>query len=143
MWKQCAQIPTRMIRDLKVSAIGYGAMGLTHGYVAIPSHEESIRLLREAYKDGYTFFDTAEVYGDGHNEKLIGEALEPIRDKVIIATKFVFLESKPELSTKEGVLADVRKKLEASLSRLRTSYIDLYYWHRIRNAMLLGQWVNL
>lgn len=50
MWKQCAQIPTRMIRDLKVSAIGYGAMGLTHGYGAIPSHEESIRLLREAYK---------------------------------------------------------------------------------------------
>lgn len=73
MRKEAAQMPNRMIRDLKVSAIVYGAMGLSHGYGAIPSHDESIRLLRQAYKDGYTFFDTAEVYGDGHNEALVGK----------------------------------------------------------------------
>ena len=136
MWKQCAQIPTRMIRDLKVSAIGYGAMGLTHGYVAIPSHEESIRLLREAYKDGYTFFDTAEVYGDGHNEQLVGEALEEVRDKCIYATKFMLIGNNPNYNTKEGILEELRKRLDRSLKLLRTDYVDLYYWHRIAFAKL-------
>lgn len=136
MLKQNVQIPKRKLRDLEVSAIGYGAMGLSHGYGAIPSHDESIRLLQEAYKDGYTLFDTAEVYGNGHNESLVGEAFEQIRDKVIIATKFVFQESLPELATKEGVLSVLRKKLEKSLQNLRTTYVDLYYWHRIRNAKI-------
>lgn len=136
MWKEAAQMPTRMIRDLKVSAIGYGAMGLSHGYGAIPSHDESIRLLRQAYKDGDTFFDTAEVYGDGHNEALVGEALEEVRDKVILATKFKLTDDNPELLTKEGILADVRKRLERSLKLLRTDYVDLYYWHRIAHAKL-------
>ena len=132
MWKQCAQMPSRMIRDLKVSAIGYGAMGLSHGYGAIPSHEESIRLLREAYKDGYTFFDTAEVYGNGHNEQLVGEALEEVRDKCIYATKFMSAYG----NSKEEVLSNVRKNLERSLQLLRTEYVDLYYWHRVVNSKL-------
>ena len=112
MLQQNIEIPKRKLRDLEVSAIGYGAMGLSHGYGAIPSHEESIRLIQEAYKDGYTFFDTAEVYGNGHNELLIGEALEKVRDKVILSTKFMFTGCRPEYSTKEGVLAAIRKKLE-------------------------------
>lgn len=132
MWKQCAQMPSRMIRDLKVSAIGYGAMGLSHGYGAIPSHDESIRLLREAYKDGYTFFDTAEVYGNGHNEQLIGEALEEVRDKCIYATKFMIASG----NSKEEVLSNVRKNLENSLKLLRTDYVDLYYWHRVIDSKL-------
>ena len=73
-------MPTRKLRDLEVSAIGYGAMGLSHGYGAIPEHAEAIRLIQEAYRQGYTFFDTAESYAKGHNEQLVGEALESVRD---------------------------------------------------------------
>lgn len=132
MWKQCAQMPTRMIRDLKVSAIGYGAMGLSHGYGAIPTHDESIRLLRKAYKDGYTFFDTAEVYGNGHNEQLVGEALEEVRDKCVYATKFMIVHG----SSKEEVLSNIRNNLDRSLKLLRTNYVDLYYWHRVIDSKL-------
>ena len=136
MLTQNVVMPKRKLRDLEVSAIGYGAMGLSHGYGAIPDHNEGIRLLQEAYRQGYTFFDTAESYGKGHNEQLVGEALESVRDKVVIATKFKFLESSDELSTKEGVLAAMRKHLETSLKLLRTDYVDLYYWHRVDNAKL-------
>ena len=79
------QMKHRKLGSLSVSEIGYGAMGLSHGYGATPSHEESIRLLRKCYEEGCDFFDTAEGYGQGENEKLVGEALEPIRNKVIIA----------------------------------------------------------
>ncbi|KAK8884211.1 hypothetical protein M9Y10_043317 [Tritrichomonas musculus] len=132
MWTECAKMPTRMIRDLKVSAIGYGAMGLSHGYGAIPSHDESIRLLRKAYHDGYTFFDTAEVYENGHNEALVGEALESVRDKCVLATKFMYFGN----DSKEGILAEVRKKLDRSLKLLRTDYVDLYYWHRVVDSKI-------
>ena len=77
----------RNIRDFKLSAVGYGAMGLSHGYGACPDHKESIRLLKKAYELGCNFIDTAEAYGWGENERLVGEAFEEVRDKIIIATK--------------------------------------------------------
>lgn len=69
----------RKLRNIEVSSIGYGCMGFSHGYGEIPSEEEAIRLMRLAYDKGCTFFDTAEVYGDGHNERLVGKAIEPFR----------------------------------------------------------------
>ena len=77
----------RNIRQFKLSAIGYGAMGLSHGYGACPEHKESIRLLKKTFESGCNFIDTAEAYGLGENERLVGEAYEGVRDKVIIATK--------------------------------------------------------
>lgn len=110
---------------LEVSAIGYGCMGLSHGYGAIPEHNESIRLIRKAYELGCTFFDTAEVYGAGHNELLVGEAIRPFRNKIVLATKLYF-------NSKEGDIETViRNHLEASMKRLQIDYIDLYYQHRI------------
>lgn len=110
---------------LEVSAVGYGCMGLSHGYGAVPEHDEAVRLLRKAYELGCTFFDTAEVYGAGHNELLVGEAIEPFRDKIVLATKL-------HLNSAEGDTETViRRHLEESMKRLRTDYIDLYYQHRI------------
>ncbi|MGA8083857.1 MAG: aldo/keto reductase [Candidatus Nitrosopolaris sp.] len=82
-----AIMKTRKLRNLEVSAVGYGCMGLSHGYGPVPERIESIQLIRQAYDWGCTFFDTAEVYGDGENETLVGEALKPIRDKIVLATK--------------------------------------------------------
>lgn len=110
---------------LEVSAVGYGCMGLSHGYGAVPEHDEAIRLIRKAYELGCTFFDTAEEYGAGHNELLVGEAIEPFRDKIVLATKL-------HLNSSEGDTETViRRHLEESMKRLRTDYIDLYYQHRI------------
>ena len=131
--KQEVTLPTRMLHDLKVSAIGYGCMGLTHGYGPCPPHDQAVHLIHEAYRQGCTFFDTAEVYSMGENEKLVGEALEPIRDQVVIATKFT-LFNPPADPSREGLLKEITQKLDASLQRLRTSYVDLYYWHRPTNA---------
>ena len=127
--KQEVTLPTRMLRDLKVSAIGYGAMGLSHGYGDPTPHDQAIHLIHQAYREGCTFFDTAEVYGMGENEKIVGEALEPIRDKIILATKFIFFHPIEEPG-RESVLKEITKHLEGSLRRLRTTYVDLYYWHR-------------
>ena len=100
-------------------------MGLSHGYGAVPEHDEAIRLIRKAYELGCTFFDTAEEYGAGHNELLVGEAIEPFRDKIVLATKL-------HLNSSEGDTETViRRHLEESMKRLRTDYIDLYYQHRI------------
>ena len=110
---------------LEVSAVGYGCMGLSHGYGAVPEHDEAIRLIRKAYELGCTFFDTAEEYGAGHNKLLVGEAIEPFRDKIVLATKL-------HLNSSEGDTETViRRHLEESMKRLRTDYIDLYYQHRI------------
>lgn len=110
---------------LEVSAVGYGCMGLSHGYGAVPEHDEAIRLIRRAYELGCTFFDTAESYGAGHNELLVGEAIEPFRDKIVLATKL-------HLNSSEGDTETViRHHLNESMKRLRTDYIDLYYHHRI------------
>lgn len=110
---------------LEVSAIGYGCMGLSHGYGAVPEHAEALRLIRKAYDLGCTFFDTAEVYGSGHNELLVGEAIAPFRHQIVLASKLF-------LSSAEGDTETViRRHLEASLKRLKTDYLDLYYQHRI------------
>ncbi len=126
--------------DLEVSAVGLGCMGFSHAYGAPTEDKEAVRLIRRAAEIGYTFFDTAEVYGtqeDPHiNEELVGEALSGIRDEVVIATKFglsfdtesgkipypLIPDSRPET---------IRRSVEGSLRRLKTDRIDLYFQHRI------------
>lgn len=118
--------------DLKVSAIGMGCMGFSHGYGAVPPEEESIRLMRRAFELGCTFFDTAEVYGPYINEELVGKAVAPFRRDIVLATKFSPF-SLPGQEWPEGKLsrAGVRRALEESLRRLGTDYVDLYYQHRV------------
>jgi len=118
------------LRDLEVSAIGYGCMGLSMGYGAVPERRDAIRLINEAYELGCTFFDTAEIYGMGSNEELVGEALRPIRDQVVIATKIMY-EKSDEASSTENMLQQIRGRVDASLKRLGTDRIDLYYQHRV------------
>ena len=120
-------------RKLEVSAIGLGCMGMSMSYGPPGDHREMVSLLRAAVDRGVTFFDTAEVYGPFTNERLLGEALAPVRDRVVIATKFGFklnpdgpgwigLDSRP---------AHIREVVEGSLERLRTDRIDLLYQHRV------------
>lgn len=117
---------TRKLRNLEVSAVGYGCMGLSHGYGPVPDKQEAIGLIRFAYDLGCTHFDTAEGYGQGANEELVGEALRPIRDQVVLATKFrVYSDAG------EATLTQLRKHVDASLKRLGTDRIDLYYQHRV------------
>jgi aryl-alcohol dehydrogenase-like predicted oxidoreductase len=116
--------------NLEVSAIGLGCMGLSHGYGPATDRINAINLIRAAHERGVTFFDTAEVYGPFVNEEVVGEALEPIRDQVVIATKFGFQDgdaSKPVDSRPERI----RQVADASLKRLRTDMIDLFYQHRV------------
>lgn len=120
----------RKLRDLEVSAIGMGCMGFSHGYGAVPAESESIRLIHLAYDLGCNFFDTAEAYGPYVNEELVGKAVKPFRDKIVLASKFVpaCLPGQTENKlTRKGI----RDALEASLKRLQTDYIDLYYEHRV------------
>ena len=119
----------RKLRNLEVSTIGFGAMGFTHGYGPSPEKKEAIKLMRDAFDLGCTFFDTAEGYGNGENEKLVGEALKPFRKEIVLATKFKV--SYTEANTKEQLEKSIRNHLDASLKRLGTEYIDLYYQHRI------------
>jgi aryl-alcohol dehydrogenase-like predicted oxidoreductase len=115
---------------LRVSALGLGCMGLSHAYGTAPEVSTGVALLHAAVERGVTFFDTAEVYGPFRNEELLGQALAPYRDQVVIATKFGFkganadagLDSRPE---------NIRAVCEASLQRLRTDRIDLFYQHRV------------
>jgi len=121
---------------LEVSALGLGCMGLSHGYGPATDTKQAISLIRAAADKGVTFFDTAEVYGPYLNEEVVGEALKPIRDKVVIATKFGFtfgddnkqqiLNSRPE---------HIREAVEGSLRRLQTDVIDLLYQHRVDPAV--------
>jgi aryl-alcohol dehydrogenase-like predicted oxidoreductase len=118
---------------LEVSALGLGCMGMSHSYAPFPEKKDVISLIRTAVDKGVTFFDTAEVYGPFTNEKLVGEALEPVRDKVVIATKFGF-NIDPVSGTNSGTYSrpeHIKKVVEASLKRLRTNVIDLYYQHRV------------
>jgi aryl-alcohol dehydrogenase-like predicted oxidoreductase len=117
--------------NLEVSAIGLGCMGLSQSFPPIPPKHEGIAVIRAAVERGVTFFDTAQVYGPFTNEELVGEALEPVRDQVVIATKFGFdlesgmsggLDSRPET---------IKRSVEGSLQRLRTDTIDLLYQHRV------------
>ena len=118
---------------LEVSALGLGCMGMTWAYGTAPDKAEMITLLRQAAELGVTFFDTAEVYGPFTNEELLGEAFEPIRDQVVIATKFGFdLKADPAQGPRTNSRPDhIREVVEASLKRLRTDRIDLFYQHRV------------
>jgi len=119
---------------LEVSALGLGCMGMSTSYGRIPDKQEMISLLRAAVDRGITFFDTAEVYGPFTNEELVGEALSPIRDQVVIATKFGFKIDSTGQRTPNGVDSrpeHIREVADASLRRLKTDYIDLFYQHRV------------
>ncbi len=123
---------TRKLRDLEVSAIGLGIMGMSHGYGVVPDKTEAIRLIRAAYEAGCTFFDTAEGYGAGENERILGEALGLYRDKVVIATKFGGPKIEGNrLGVQEYTPVEIKQHCEASLRRLGTDHIDLYYQHRV------------
>jgi aryl-alcohol dehydrogenase-like predicted oxidoreductase len=122
---------------LEVSALGLGCMGLSHGYGPAADMQDATRLIRGAFERGVTFFDTAEVYGPFTNEELVGEALAPFREQVVIATKFAFdidsatrqqrgLNSRPE---------HIKQVAEASLKRLKSDVIDLFYQHRVDPAV--------
>lgn len=115
---------------LEVSALGLGCMGLSHAYGTPVETSAAVRLLRDAVDRGVTFFDTAEVYGPFTNERLVGEALQPVRDQVVIATKFGFLEADSNKGL-DSRPAHIREVVEASLKRLRTDRIDLLYQHRV------------
>jgi aryl-alcohol dehydrogenase-like predicted oxidoreductase len=119
---------------LEVSALGFGCMGLSYGYGPATDRTEAVKLIRAAFERGVTFFDTAEAYGPFINEEVVGEALEPMRDQVVMATKFGFrdgnagagLDSRPER---------IRAVADAALKRLRTDRIDLFYQHRVDPAV--------
>ena len=126
-------------KDLKVSALGYGCMGLSHAYGAPLDGRESVRLLRRAFELGYTMFDTAEVYGtpdDPHaNERLVGEALAPVRSEAVIVSKFGLSFDMESGKVPYPLIPDsrpetIRRSVEGSLRRLRTDHIDLYFQHR-------------
>jgi aryl-alcohol dehydrogenase-like predicted oxidoreductase len=130
------KIPKRQLgkSGLEVSAIGLGCMGMSYAYGEIPDKNEMVSLIHSAVECGVTLFDTAEMYGPYSNEELLGKALAPYRDKVVIATKFGIKigdgkqvqDSRPE---------QIRKSLEGSLKRLNTDFIDLYYQHRVDPAV--------
>jgi aryl-alcohol dehydrogenase-like predicted oxidoreductase len=119
---------------LEVSALGLGCMGLSHAYGKPVERQEGIALIRAAVERGVTFFDTAEVYGPFTNEELVGEALAPVRDQVVIATKFGF-DFTPGGRRLNSEPAHIREVVEASLRRLKTSVIDLLYQHRVDPAV--------
>ena len=116
--------------DLEVSAVGFGCMGLSHGYGPATDKQEGIKLIRTAFERGVTFFDTAEGYGPFINEELVGEALAAIRDQVVIATKFGFKDGNSQLG-QDSRPERIRAVAEASLKRLKTDRIDLFYQHRV------------
>jgi aryl-alcohol dehydrogenase-like predicted oxidoreductase len=131
--RQGNKMKTRTLGKLEVSALGLGCMSISANYGPPALKDEGIKVIRTAYESGVTFFDTAEVYGPYTSEQLVGEALAPFRDRVVIATKFGFefgadgkptggLNSRPE---------HIKKVVEGSLTRLRTDRIDLYYQHRV------------
>ena len=127
------KMKTRKLGGLEVSELGFGCMNISANYGPGVDKKQGLRVIRDAYDRGVTFFDTAEVYGPYVNEELVGEALAPVRDKVVIATKFGFkidgtigLDSSPKR---------IQKVVEESLKRLKTDRIDLYYQHRVDPAV--------
>ena len=120
--------------NLEVSAIGLGCMGMSFGYGPAADKKEMMSLIRSAVERGVTFFDTAEVYGPFTNEELVGEALAPLRDQVAIATKFGFKPDPnggPRWSGLDSRPEHIKEVAEASLKRLKTDVIDLFYQHRV------------
>jgi len=125
---------TRKLGNLEVSAIGLGCMGMTYGYGPAPDKQAMISLIRSAVEHGITLFDTAEVYGPFTNEELVGEALAPVRERVVIATKFGFKPGPDDQSRWNGLDSrpeHIREVAEASLKRLGMETIDLLYQHRV------------
>jgi len=116
--------------NLEVSAIGFGCMGLSYGFGPATDRQEAVKLIRAAFDKGVTFFDTAEAYGPGVNEEVVGEALEPFRKDVVIATKFGFMDGVPSKGT-DSRPERIREVADASLKRLRVESIDLFYQHRV------------
>ena len=128
----------RKLGNIEVSEIGMGTMAFSHGYGKIPDEQYSIEAIREAYKHGCTFFDTAEVYspnlqGIGHNELIVGKALKDVRDKVVIATK-LFLKASEVVNG--DVYGAIKKHLLGSMERLQVNMVDLYYLHRLSDVPL-------
>ena len=117
--------------DLEVSALGFGCMGISFGYGPATSRQDGIAVIRAAVEGGVTFFDTAEAYGPFTNEELVGEALAPVRDRVVIATKFGFKFEGGKQAGLDSRPAHIREVAEASLKRLQTDWIDLVYQHRV------------
>ncbi len=131
-------------KDLEVSAIGLGCMGMSHAYGPAADKKEMTELLAKAVERGYTFFDTAEVYGTPENphdnEELLGEALKPFRNQIVLASKcgIRFDESSPEVNKPlipDGRPESIKKSIDGSLSRLQTDHLDLYYIHRIDRSV--------
>src|SRR5512135_3150735 len=120
---------------LEVSAIGFGCMGISFGYGPATSREDGIAIIRAAVEGGVTLFDTAEAYGPFTNEELVGEALGPVRDQVVIATKFGFKFENGKQAGLDSRPTHIRDVAEASLKRLKTDRIDLYYQHRVDPAV--------
>ena len=128
----------RKLGNIEVSEIGMGTMAFSHGYGKIPDEQYSIEAIREAYKHGCTYFDTAEVYspnlqGIGHNELIVGKALKDVRDKVVIATK-LFLKASEVVNG--DVYGAIKKHLLGSMERLQVKMVDLYYLHRLSDVPL-------
>lgn len=121
----------RKFKDLEVSAIGLGCMGMTHSYTPFPDRNEMIKLIRTANDMGVTFYDTAETYGPYTNEELVGEGIKPIRDKIVLATKCGIMHNKKKQPILDARPETIKKAIEGSLKRLQTDYIDLYYLHRV------------
>lgn len=132
---------TRSIKSLTVSPVGMGCMGFSHGYGKVPEENYSIEAIQKAHDFGCNFFDTAETYGreqffPGHNEQLVGKAVEPFRKDIILATKLHIATEE----TENNKLYDViRSHLEKSMQNLKTDYIDLYYLHRINEDLSLKE----
>jgi aryl-alcohol dehydrogenase-like predicted oxidoreductase len=132
MLQPTTPLTRRKLGSLEVSALGFGCMNFVWAYGSTTDKQEAIRVVRAAYEQGVMFFDTAEIYGPFTSEEIVGEALAPVRDRVVIATKFGFsilpdgqirgLNSRPE---------HIKQAAEASLRRLKTDHIDLYYQHRV------------
>jgi aryl-alcohol dehydrogenase-like predicted oxidoreductase len=118
-------------QGLEVTALGFGCMGLNFSYGHALANEDSIKLVRDAVDRGVTFFDTAEVYGPYTNEEIVGEALRPVRDRVVIATKFGFNIQDGKMAGTNSRPEQIRKVADASLKRLGIDVIDLFYQHRV------------
>lgn len=126
---------------LRVSAIGLGCMGMSHGYGPAADKAAMVALVRQAHDRGVTFFDTAEIYGPHTNEELVGAALAPIRDKVVIATKFgIYMQAGQQIQDSRP--ERIRASVEGSLRRLGTDHIDLYYQHRVDPAVPIEDVAN-
>lgn len=136
---------TRKLGNIEVSAIGMGCMGFSTAYGKIPEEKESIRLMREAHELGCTLYDTAEIYATYRNEELVGKALRPIRNEIVLCTKFSPAALPGEENIEGGKLSrnGVRYAVEHSLKRLQTDHIDIYYAHRVPaevNEEEMAQW---